>query len=204
MRFKTIILVSILLIISSLISFGLGYFYRFWDPTHFLASYYENRLQNLKKDYENQIKNLSDQLPLTQKPSVSRQPVPKSQNSQTSWSGPEFWQAISNKRVEVGLSPITVNDLLCTFAAIRLAEIRRLGRLDDHEGFNPLVEKYKEDLNKEDLLGLFEFLTSGAPTAKEAVDGLYDTLGHKTLFTEIYKAGCAYAADGFGVVITSK
>ena len=134
---------------------------------------------------------------------VASQPV-QSKPIRQNWTGPQFWDEITNKRREVGLSPIPPNELLCTLAAIRLADIRRLGRLDDHDGFKPLVDKYKDDLEKADLLNLFEFLTSGAPTAKGAVDGLYNTMGHKALFTEIYKGGCAYAADTFGVVITSK
>lgn len=134
---------------------------------------------------------------------VASQPV-QSKPIRKNWTGPQFWDEISSKRRDVGLSPIPPNELLCTLAAIRLADIRRLGRLDDHDGFKPLVDKYKDDLEKADLLNLFEFLTSGAPTAKDAVDGLYNTMGHKALFTEIYKGGCAYAADAFGVVITSK
>lgn len=182
-----------------------GYAYRNLAPVNLLVNFYETRLKNLSQSYERQVKELNQKLSARQKaPSVVYQTVPTKKSSPTNWSGPEFWQEISNKRAQVGLSPIPVNDLLCTLAAIRLADIRRLGRLDDHEGFRPLVDKYREDLDKGDLHNIFEFLTSGAPTAKEAVAGLYDTLGHKALFTEIYQAGCAYAADSFGVVITSK
>ena len=213
MNFKFILVAFILLLTTAFLSFLTGFTYRFFDPVKIIVEYYEKRIDQINNSYQSQIKELADRIStLTHTESSfakyqtsTKDSTPQTQKAQdANWSGPKFWEEISTKRREVGLSPIPVNDLLCTLAAIRLSEIRRLGRLDDHQGFNPLVEKYKDDLNRDDLQSLFEFLTSGAPTAKEAVDGLYDTLGHKSLFTEIYKAGCAYASESFGVVITSK
>lgn len=206
MNLKRFLVGLFLIIFFAGLFFLAGYGYRNLGPVNLLIGLYEARLKNLAQSYERQVKELNQKLSSSQKvPSVVYQTVPSTKKpSAPHWTGPEFWQEISNKRVSVGLSPIPVNDLLCTLAAIRLADIRRLGRLDDHEGFKPLIDKYRDDLDKGDLHNLFEFLTSGALTAKEAVEGLYDTLGHKALFTEIYQAGCAYAADGFGVVITSK
>lgn len=190
---------SLLLIIAIPVSFGLGFGVRNQD----LIKDYGEKIIRTIKNLQTPTVVIKRAEPKTRSPSNASQPVPKVVNRQN-WNGPEFWAAITAKRQEQALSPIPINELLCTLAAIRLAEIRRLGRLDDHDGFKPLVDKYQGDLNKEDLSNLFEFLTSGAPTAKGAVEGLYNTLGHKALFTEIYKAGCAYAADTFGVVITSK
>lgn len=192
-----------LILLLLIVSFASGYLYR---NQRLITTYSDKIIKAVQglRPINVQIVVPSDlnPMPAAKRP-VASQPVP-TKTKATNWTGPEFWAAITAKRKEQGLSAIPVSDLLCTLAAIRLAEVRRLGRLDDHDEFRPLVDKYKEDLNREDLLNLFEFLTSGAPTAKEAVDGLYNTLGHKALFTEIYKAGCAYAADGFGVVITSK
>lgn len=206
MSLKNYLVVSFLIVFSSSLAFGAGYLYKNLAPVNLLVKFYETRFRNVSQLYEGQIKELNKKLSQKEKmPTVTYQALPsKKILAQPNWSGPEFWQEITNKRAQQALSPIPINELLCTLAAIRLADLRRLGRLDDHEGFKPLINKYQDDLNREDLLNLFEFLTSGAPTGKEAVDGLYNTLGHKALFTEIYKAGCAYAADGFGVVVTSK
>lgn len=197
---KYLAFTSILLIVSVL-SFATGFGYKNQD---IIKSYGDRILKFLNDSKTPQVIITRSSPIINVKPqTVASHPVPSKQTVQN-WTGPQFWDEISNKRREVGLSPIPPNETLCTLAAIRLADIRRLGRLDDHDGFKPLIDKYKDDLEKADLLNIFEFLTSGAPTAKDAVEGLYNTMGHKALFTEIYKAGCAYAADTFGVVITSK
>lgn len=189
-----------LLLIISIISFAAGNAYK---NQSLIKSYGDQIIKSIQGLKNPQV-TISGGPPINVKTQVvASQPVQKTRPA-GNWTGPQFWNEISNKRREVGLSPIPPNETLCTLAAIRLADIRRLGRLDDHDGFRPLVDKYKSDLEKADLLNIFEFLTSGANSAKAAVDSLYDTMGHKALFTEIYKGGCAYAADTFGVVITSK
>jgi len=195
---RTLALILLILIISAS-SYTLGYLYKNQD---LIKSYGDRIIKTISDTKTPQV--VINSPNITVKPqTVASQPIPSKQKVQN-WTGPQFWDEISSKRKDNGLHPIPPEELLCTLAAIRLADIRRLGRLDNHDGFKPLADKYKEDLEKADLLNLFEFLTSGAPTAKAAVDGLYDTMGHKALFTEIYKGGCAYAADTFGVVITSK
>lgn len=194
-----IFLLGLILIVTAGISFATGYLYKNQD---IIKSYGDRIIKSINGGKTPQLVINSPAINVKSQ-TVASHPVPSKQIIQN-WTGPQFWDEISNKRRELGLSPIPTNELLCTLAAIRLADIRRLGRLDDHDGFKPLIDKYKDDLEKADLLNVFEFLTSGAPTAKDAVDGLYNTMGHKALFTEIYKGGCAYAADTFGVVITSK
>lgn len=197
MKTKEFLITLVLLIIASGISFSAGFGYQ----NQKLIQTYGDRIISLLKNPKSPIIQINT--PTTIKVPPPKTPQP-SRPKVESWTGPQFWQEIADKRQEQGLSPIPVNELLCTLSAIRLADIRRLGHLDDHEGFKPLVNKYQEDLAKADLTNLYEFLTSGAPTANAAVEGLFDTLGHKALFTDIYKAGCAYAGDTFGVVITSK
>jgi|GEM_PF-7049898 uncharacterized protein YkwD len=196
---KTVSSILFLLIIASL-SFVAGYSYK---NQELIKGYGDKVLRAIKDSKTAQVVIKGPPINVkTVRPAAS-QPI-QSNNVTKNWTGPQFWDEISNKRREIGLSPIPSNETLCTLAAIRLAELRRLERLDDHNGFKPLIDKYKEDLQQADLLSLFEFLTSGAPTAKEAVAGLFNTMGHRALFTEVYKGGCAYAADTFGVVITSK
>lgn len=117
------------------------------------------------------------------------------------YSGPELWEAVNKARVEHGVQALSQRDILCTIAAIRLAQIRELGKLDGHEGFQGVYDKYKD---RSDMpSNVAEFLISGYPTAQQAVAGWLDTLGHKKLITGgEYVWGCIYAADGFGVAIT--
>lgn len=140
-----------------------------------------------------------------QKPSP--QPTSRAQTTnlskttlKASYSGPELWEAVNKARTEHGVSQLSQRDILCTVAAIRLSELRQLGKLDGHEGFRPTYEKYKDDSDMPSNIS--EFLISGYPTADQAVAGWLDTLGHKKLITGgEYVWGCIYAVDGFGVAI---
>lgn len=118
-----------------------------------------------------------------------------------SYTGPQLWEAVNKARVEHGVNSLSQKDILCTIAAIRLAQIRGLGKLDGHDGFNATYDKYKDDPNMPNNVA--EFLISGYPTPDQAVSAWLDTLGHKKLITGgEYKWGCVYAQDGFGVAIT--
>lgn len=120
---------------------------------------------------------------------------------QADYTGPQLWEAVNKARVTHGVSPLSGRDILCTIAAIRLSQIQRLGRLDDHAGFDAVFEKYKN--NPEIPGNVSEFLISGYPTPDQAVDAWLNTLGHKKLITGgEYKWGCVYANSGFGVAIT--
>lgn len=126
--------------------------------------------------------------------------VPK-QPLRINYSGPELWEAVNKARVEHGVAVLSQRDILCTIAAIRLAQIRELGKLDGHEGFQGVYDKYKDRSDMPRTVA--EFLISGYPTAEQAVVGWLDTLGHKKLITGgEYVWGCIYATDGFGVAIT--
>ena len=126
--------------------------------------------------------------------------VPK-QALQINYSGPELWEAVNKSRIEHGVAPLSQRDILCTISAIRLAQIRELGKLDGHDGFQGVYDKYKDRSDMPNAVA--EFLISGYPTAEQAVAGWLDTLGHKKLITVgEYVWGCIYAADGVGVAIT--
>lgn len=127
-------------------------------------------------------------------PSFTRSLVP-------SYTGPELWEAVNKARIEHGVNTLSQRDILCTIAAIRLSQVRELGKLDGHDGFQGVYDKYKDDSNMPNNVA--EFLISGYPTPDQAVSAWLDTLGHKKLITGgEYKWGCIYAQDGFGVAIT--
>lgn len=121
-----------------------------------------------------------------------------------SWGGPELWDEVNKRRLLNGVNSLGKKDELCTIAAIRLNELRELGKLDGHEGFSKLSE------NRTDLKWIFEkynlaeFLIVGYDTPKEAVDAWEHTLGHKALVAGgEWVWGCIYAQDTYGVAITA-
>ncbi|MFH1792532.1 MAG: hypothetical protein ABH819_02690 [Patescibacteria group bacterium] len=121
-----------------------------------------------------------------------------------SWGGPELWEEVNNRRVLNGVNPLGKKDELCTIAAIRLNELRELGKLDGHEGFSQLSEKRTDLKWIFEKYNLAEFLIVGYDTPKETVDAWEHTLGHKSLVAGgEWVWGCVYAQDTFGVAITA-
>lgn len=134
-------------------------------------------------------------------PTSASTPPPNTIQKRTDYSGPQLWEAVNKARVEQGVQPLKQRDILCTIAAIRLGQIREVGKLDGHDGFKGVYDKYKDDQNMPNNVS--EFLISGYPTPDQAVAGWLDTLGHKKLITGgEYVWGCIYAQEGFGVAIT--
>src|SRR5258706_6605600 len=119
------------------------------------------------------------------------------------WGGPQLWEAVNKRRVELGVNPLSVRDELCTIASIRLNQILELGKLDGHAGFAPLADR--ADLKWIfEKYNLSEFLVSGATSPQDAVSLWENTLGHKELLSGgQYVWGCIYAQNGFGVAIAA-
>jgi len=135
-------------------------------------------------------------------PMPPRQPNVESQSP--TWTGPELWEAVNERRVELGVNSLSTKSELCTIASIRLNQLLDLGTLDGHEGFSKLSDE------REDLLWIFEkynlteFLVAGAESPQEAVSLWENTLGHSKLLNGgEYVWGCIYAQSGFGVAITA-
>jgi uncharacterized protein YkwD len=121
-----------------------------------------------------------------------------------SWGGPQLWEAINKRRVELGVNPLQVKEEMCTIASLRLNEILTLGHLDGHEGFSKLPADRPDIKPTFDKYNLAEFLVSGATSAQNAVDLWENTLGHKELLSGgQYVWGCTYAQSGFGVAIAA-
>lgn len=172
-----------------------------WGMSLFAAGYVagtKNAPQSPKEEQKGK------EMVITQtSPSPTTMPTsqPQKQSLRINYSGPELWEAVNKARVEHGVQSLSQRDILCTIAAIRLAQIRELGKLDGHDGFQGVYDKYKDRSDMPNNIA--EFLISGYPTAEQAVAGWLDTLGHKKLITGgEYVWGCIYAADGFGVAIT--
>lgn len=161
--------------------------------------------QSREKELVRQFQEATDALsqanitPTPAEKKAAVQPTPR--QLKPSYTGPELWEAVNTARVQHGVSPLSQKDILCTLAAIRLSQIRELGKLDGHDGFQPTYDKYKDNPTMPNNVS--EFLISGYPTPNQAVEAWLDTLGHKKLITGgEYTFGCVYAQDGFGVAIT--
>lgn len=183
-----------------------------WGTAFFIAGYFfgardafDSASQN-QKDIIAFFTQESSQLsssptPIQSGPTPQPKPVQKTITQKISYSGPELWESVNKARIEHGVGRLLQKDILCTIAAIRLSQIRELDKLDNHDGFQGVYDKYKEDKNMP--TNVSEFLISGYPTPDQVVAGWLDTLGHKKLITGgEYVWGCIYAADGFGVAIT--
>lgn len=119
------------------------------------------------------------------------------------WGGPELWEAVNKRRVEMGVGQLSRKDELCTIASIRLNQLLELGKLDGHAGFEPT-------LNRPDLAwikqkyNVAEYLIVGYLTPTEAVAGWEHTLGHRGLLAGgEYVWGCVYSQNTFAVAIAA-
>jgi len=141
-------------------------------------------------------------------PEESENPKPKTTSTPTirkiSWGGPELWEEVNSRRIQNGVNPLGKKDELCTIAAIRLNELRELGKLDGHEGFSQMPETRSDLKWIFEKYNLAEFLIVGYDSPKETVDAWEHTLGHKSLVAGgEWSWGCVYAQDTFGVAITA-
>src|SRR3990167_1332902 len=151
---------------------------------------------------------IADKVSATTAPQATTKPAgtfaPKPQ-AKITWGGPQLWDAVNKRRIELGVNPLSSREEICTIASIRLNQLLELGKLDGHEGFSNMPEK-RPDLKWifDKYSNIAEFLVSGAQSPEEAVSLWENTLAHKKLLTGgEYVWGCIYAQYGFGVAITA-
>jgi len=130
-------------------------------------------------------------------------PTRQSVTPKSTWGGPQLWEAVNKRRVEMGVNPLKQRDELCTIAAIRLNQVLSLGSLDGHSGFEPTLKR--DDLKWiSEKYNISEFLISGYSTPQDSVFAWENTLGHKKLLSGgEYVWGCIYAQNQFGVAIAA-
>lgn len=129
----------------------------------------------------------------------------ESATKEVTWGGPELWEAVNKRRVELGVNPLGQRDELCTIASIRLNELLKLGELDGHEGFGNLEERRSDLKWIFDEYGVIaEFLAVGGDSAFETVSLWENTLAHKKIVSGgEFVWGCIYAQDSFAVGIAA-
>lgn len=119
------------------------------------------------------------------------------------WGGPELWEAVNKRRVEMGVNSLSRRDELCTIASIRLNQLLDLGELDGHARFEPTLDRNDLKWIREKY-NMSEFLIVGYLTPTEAVSAWEHTLGHRGLLAGgEYVWGCVYAQNTFGVAIAA-
>ncbi|OGM25082.1 hypothetical protein A2962_02140 [Candidatus Woesebacteria bacterium RIFCSPLOWO2_01_FULL_39_61] len=164
-----------------------------------------------QNDTEKYFLSLVNQKSLNPTPTITREVfptqalTPKPTKLNVSWGGPELWEAVNAKRVELGVNPLKTRSELCTVASIRLNELLELGKLDNHEGFSNLPER-RPDLKWifDDYSTIAEFLAVGGKTPEETVSLWLNALGHRKLLDGgEYVWGCIYAQNTFAVAITA-
>lgn len=129
----------------------------------------------------------------------------KSAKLNVSWEGPELWETINSKRIELGVDPLKTRSELCTIASIRLNELLELGKLDNHEGFSNMPQR-RPDLKWifDDYSKIAEFLAVGGNTSEETISLWQNTPDFRKLLDgEEYVWGCVYAQNTFAVAITA-
>lgn len=155
----------------------------------------------IKKFLEERVGSVAEEP--TPAPSPDGKPVVIS-TPRPSWGGPEIWEMVNKRRIELGVNPLSSRAELCTIASIRLNQLLELGKLDGHEGFAKMPEARPDLKWIFDKYNLSEFLLSGASSPAEAVSLWENTLGHKQLVSGgEYVWGCIYASYGFAVAIAA-
>ena len=138
-------------------------------------------------------------------PSPTAKPDSNISSKRVSWGGPDLWEVVNKRRVEMGVNPLSSSRSdLCTIASIRLNELLETGKLDGHEGFSNLAQRRPDLKWIFDSYNISEFLVQGADTPSEAVSLWENTLGHKQLLTGgEYVWGCIYAQNSIAVAIAA-
>jgi uncharacterized protein YkwD len=121
----------------------------------------------------------------------------------TYYTGVDLWNEIQKYRKSKGVPEFRQDNTLCTLTSIRVNQLINLGKLDDHKGFEPLVNEYRSQ-GKIQFGNLGENILMGYPTAIEAVKAWDGSLGHKALMIDgSYVWACASANHGFAVLIAA-
>lgn len=165
-----------------------------------------------QKDAETALqKFLTDKVSATTRPIATPGTTPPASvapktavKARITWGGPQLWEAVNKRRVQLGVNPLSVRDEVCTITSIRLNRLLELGKLDGHVGFSNMPTERPDLKWIFEKYNLSEFLVSGANSPEEAVSLWENTLGHKELMTGgQYVWGCIYAQSGYGVAIAA-
>ncbi len=125
------------------------------------------------------------------------------QSSPTYYTGTQLWQEVQNYRRNNGVPEFKQDNTLCTIASIRVNQMIELGKLDNHEGFTPLVDQFRED-GRLTHTNIAENILSGYPTPQAAVAAWNGSPGHQALLRDgAYVFACTAANHGYAVLVAA-
>lgn len=116
-----------------------------------------------------------------------------------SFTGEESFVAINNYRVSNGLTPLTIDPVICDNLVQRWIDVTSSDVIG-HKGSEEWAQK--EGLNTK--YAMAEVYMKNVRTPEEAVDWWAGSPGHKTALLGDYSVGCAYASDGTVVAVFGK
>ncbi|MFC1649348.1 CAP domain-containing protein [Patescibacteria group bacterium] len=186
---KTGLIVGIFLAI-----FVLGYFDGYLDPS----------VRELPSG-EVEVQDVAEVVMWPFSPPITPTPVVVPTDILVKGDGPQLWEYVNRRRVELGSGDLELDEQLCTIASLRLNELIRDGELDAHEGFNTLRQR-RPDLEPilDSYPNMSEFLAQGGETPQETLELWEGTLGHRAVVTNPeYEFGCIYSQNTFAVAITA-
>jgi uncharacterized protein YkwD len=132
----------------------------------------------------------------TKKPTPTPSPI-------SYYTGAELWQEVQQYRREHGIPEFKQDNVLCTITSIRVNQLLTLNALDDHNGFSPSIERFREN-GQLTHNNVAENILSGYPTATEAIKGWDSSLGHQSLMLDgSYVYACVSANSGFAVLVAA-
>ncbi len=113
-----------------------------------------------------------------------------------------LWTQVQEYRTQHGVAQFTQDNTLCEMATIRLNQLIQLGRLD-HEGFQPLVNQFRES-NSLKYNHVGENLLSGYNTPTEQLAAWDGSPTHQALLRDgAYTFACIATSHGFAVLIVA-
>src|SRR6185369_5195269 len=85
---------------------------------------YLDSKQNFEKYILSTVSSTTKPIPTSSPKIVVVKSTPK-----PTWGGPQLWDAVNKRRVELGVNPLSVREEICTIASIRLNQLLELGKL---------------------------------------------------------------------------
>lgn len=112
------------------------------------------------------------------------------------------WEEINSYRQSQGLAAFGQDDALCAFAQTRIEDLKSIGSLDGHSGFNSRVREY---LESRDFQKLAENMAQGYDSGVAVVEGWKGSAGHHaTLLASDLNVGCVRLEGNFAVLIAGR
>lgn len=117
------------------------------------------------------------------------------------FTGVDLFTAVNASRIRHGVPVLQQRNELCTIASVRLNQQLDKGKIDNHEGFDSVLQRFKDQI---EFSHVAENLAAGFDTADETVTAWEGSPGHLVLLKDgAFAYGCTAANRGFSVLIAA-